>query len=201
MHIHTHSPTPPSNPFPCSAKAGWPQCPSQGRLERQQPTKFQIILCNNKKLHPKSESGTEDQPNQANRLGDVGQVGIASDGDQMPSLCTSRIQVCRAFDILILIQSVFFYIPNHLFVFSQCESFMDLSPDRAPPRRLPDWWQLLLMVLSPLLMGTLIDRSLYYFSALPEELQMGWCSLVFVCQQPFSPETSDKSELLIPCSR
>lgn len=50
IHTHAHTPQPPA-PFPCSAKAGWQHCPPQGRLERKQPTKFQIIVCNNKKLH------------------------------------------------------------------------------------------------------------------------------------------------------
>lgn len=34
-------------PLPCSAKAAWQHCFPCGRLGRKQPTKFQIILCNN----------------------------------------------------------------------------------------------------------------------------------------------------------
>ena len=55
LHSHTHTHhthTQTHTPFPCSAKAGWQHCPPQGRLERKQPTKFQIIVCNNMKLHP-----------------------------------------------------------------------------------------------------------------------------------------------------
>lgn len=101
LNTHTHAPPAP-HPFPCSAKAGWQSCPPQGRLARKQPTKFQIILCNNKKLHPKCEFGTEDEPNLANRvLWAPGRVALLRTGIQIPSLLTSRIQVCRAFDRLI----------------------------------------------------------------------------------------------------